>query len=56
MSEKNSPKRTLALDLSPSSIGWALVDEANEQIIATGVRVFPEGVADYGTISRADQF
>jgi CRISPR-associated endonuclease Csn1 len=35
---------TLGLDLGPTSIGWALVDEGAGRIIATGVRVFPEGV------------
>lgn len=48
MSEKvNSSEHevlTLGLDMGPSSIGWALIDEAGESIIATGVRVFPEGV------------
>lgn len=34
----------LGLDLGPSSIGWALLDEQNQRVIATGVRVFPEGV------------
>ena len=33
---------TLGLDLGPTSIGWALLDDA--RIIAAGVRVFPEGV------------
>lgn len=35
---------TLGLDLGPSSIGWALLDEENTRIVAAGVRVFPEGV------------
>ena len=35
---------TLGLDLGTNSIGWALIDEPGEEIIATGVRVFPEGV------------
>ncbi len=35
---------TLGLDLGPTSIGWALVDELAGRIVATGVRVFPEGV------------
>ncbi|QOJ16685.1 MAG: type II CRISPR RNA-guided endonuclease Cas9 [Phycisphaeraceae bacterium] len=35
---------TLGLDLGPTSIGWALVDEEEGRIVATGVRVFPEGV------------
>lgn len=39
----------LGLDLGPNSIGWALVDEAKQQIIAAGVRVFPEGVDAFDT-------
>ena len=35
---------TLGLDLGTNSIGWALLDEPGKKIIATGVRVFPEGV------------
>lgn len=35
---------TLGLDLGPTSVGWALVDEEHCAIVATGVRVFPEGV------------
>jgi CRISPR-associated endonuclease Csn1 len=35
---------TLGLDLGTNSIGWALIDEAEQKIIRTGVRVFPEGV------------
>ena len=35
---------TLGLDVGTASIGWALVDENTAQIVATGVRVFPEGV------------
>lgn len=35
---------TLGLDLGTNSIGWALVDERAKKIMATGVRVFPEGV------------
>jgi len=34
----------LGLDMGVSSVGWALIDEGNKRIIATGVRVFPEGV------------
>ena len=50
--------RTLGLDLGPNSIGWALVDEANCQVIDVGVRVFPEGVANFDTgkeVSRSEQ-
>jgi len=35
---------TLGLDLGSNSIGWALVDETGNRLVATGVRVFPEGV------------
>ena len=34
----------LGLDVGSNSIGWALIDEAEQRIIATGVRIFPEGV------------
>ena len=40
---------TLGLDLGPSSIGWALIDEESETIIAAGSRVFPEGVDNFDT-------
>lgn len=41
---------TLGLDLGPTSIGWALIEDVAEgatgpgRIVAAGVRVFPEGV------------
>ena len=35
---------TLGLDLGTNSIGWALLNEDQEKIVAAGVRVFPEGV------------
>ncbi len=38
------PDLTLGLDLGPASIGWSLIDEAGQRLLATGVRVFPEGV------------
>lgn len=34
----------LGLDLGPTSIGWALINQAEQKIVASGVRVFPEGV------------
>ncbi|MEM6458492.1 MAG: type II CRISPR RNA-guided endonuclease Cas9 [Planctomycetota bacterium] len=40
---------TLGLDLGPNSIGWALVDEENGQIVDTGSRIFPEGVDNFDT-------
>jgi CRISPR-associated endonuclease Csn1 len=36
--------RILGLDLGTNSIGWAVVDFDTQQIIDTGVRVFPEGI------------
>ena len=44
---KNMSK-ILGLDLGTSSIGWAIIDDENEKIIKTGVRIFPEGVVDLG--------
>ncbi len=37
-------KRILGIDMGSNSIGWALIDEEEQKIIAAGVRVFPEGV------------
>ncbi|MGD9647855.1 MAG: type II CRISPR RNA-guided endonuclease Cas9 [Pirellulales bacterium] len=37
-------RATLGLDLGSNSIGWALVDEDEQKLVATGVRIFPEGV------------
>ncbi|MFT6963891.1 MAG: CRISPR-associated endonuclease Csn1 [Flammeovirgaceae bacterium] len=34
----------LGLDLGTNSIGWAIVDDATNEIIACGSRIFPEGV------------
>ncbi len=41
--------RILGLDLGPNSIGWALVDESEASSVATGVRVFPEGLENFDT-------
>jgi CRISPR-associated endonuclease Csn1 len=49
---------TLGLDLGPSSIGWAVVIENEGRILATGVRVFPEGVdrnQQGGEVSKNEQ-
>lgn len=40
---------TLGLDLGSNSMGWALVSEVGPRIIASGVRVFPEGVDAFDT-------
>ncbi len=42
-------KRTLGLDVGANSIGWFLIDPDTRQIIASGVRVFPEGVDNFDT-------
>lgn len=40
--------RTLGIDLGPNSLGWALIDTSRDpHLIDTGVRVFPEGVANF---------
>lgn len=39
----------LGLDLGPNSIGWALIDPEADRIVASGVRVFPEGVDAFDT-------
>ncbi|MCD4793483.1 MAG: type II CRISPR RNA-guided endonuclease Cas9 [Bacteroidales bacterium] len=36
--------KILGLDLGTNSIGWAVVDDKNEEILGTGIRIFPEGV------------
>ncbi|MHA7099684.1 type II CRISPR RNA-guided endonuclease Cas9 [Roseivirga pacifica] len=38
----------LGLDLGTNSIGWALINIYNEQIIASGVRIFQDGVENLG--------
>jgi len=42
-------RKTLGLDLGANSIGWALIDLEERQIIASGARVFPEGVDAFDT-------
>lgn len=39
----------LGLDLGPNSIGWALIEEENQRIINSGVRIFQEGVESLNT-------
>ncbi len=36
--------KILGLDIGTNSIGWAIVDDFNNKIIDSGVRIFPEGV------------
>lgn len=40
--------RILGLDLGTNSIGWALIDDGNKQILGIGSRIFPEGVVNLG--------
>ncbi|MFP4065542.1 MAG: type II CRISPR RNA-guided endonuclease Cas9, partial [Bacteroidales bacterium] len=40
--------KILGLDLGTNSIGWAIVDKENSQILDSGVRIFPAGVKDIG--------
>ena len=39
----------LGLDLGPSSIGWAIIDEQTKKVLGSGVRIFPEGVDNFDT-------
>jgi CRISPR-associated endonuclease Csn1 len=41
-------RKILGLDLGSNSIGWAVVDEANNQILGMGTRIFPMGVVNLG--------
>ncbi len=40
--------RILGLDLGTNSIGWALIDDAQNKIIDIGSRIFPMGVENLG--------
>ena len=44
--------RKLGLDLGSNSLGWAIVDTTAGDIIAMGVRIFTEGVANIDTINE----
>jgi|TARA_B100001971_G_scaffold169385_1_gene161183 CRISPR-associated endonuclease Csn1 len=44
----------LGLDVGPNSIGWAFIYPDNSEIVATGVRVFPEGVDNYGSLGQQE--
>lgn len=41
-------KKILGLDLGANSIGWALIDNENKNILGSDVRIFPAGVEDLG--------
>jgi len=40
--------KILGLDLGTNSIGWAVVDDEQNKILGSGVRIFPEGVINIG--------
>ncbi len=44
--------KVLGLDQGTNSIGWAVVDPENKQILKTGVRIFEEGVENLGEGER----
>ena len=46
--------KILGLDLGTNSIGWAVVDNVENKIVDTGVRIFPEGV-EAKTIGQGDK-
>ena len=45
---------TLGIDLGTNSIGLALVDQEEHQILYSGVRIFPEGI-NKDTIGLAEK-
>jgi CRISPR-associated endonuclease Csn1 len=46
--------KILGLDLGTNSIGWAVVDKDNDNILDAGVRIFPEGI-EPTTIGQGDK-
>ncbi|MBW6479362.1 MAG: hypothetical protein K0B37_08035 [Bacteroidales bacterium] len=46
--------KILGLDLGTNSIGWAVVDTFNKEILDTGVRIFPAGI-EPDTIGQGDK-
>ena len=40
--------KILGLDLGTNSIGWAIIDDVNNEILGMGSRIFPEGVVNLG--------
>ena len=40
--------KTLGIDLGTNSLGWALVDDENREVVDMGVRIFPEGYDKLG--------
>lgn len=47
-------EKILGLDLGTNSIGWAIIDKKNQNIIDAGVRIFQEGVKK-DTIGKGDK-
>lgn len=46
--------KILGLDLGTNSIGWAVVDNKDQKIMDSGVRIFPEGVSNLGEGEREE--
>tara|TARA_B100000315_G_scaffold259178_1_gene314023 strand:+ start:31 stop:3072 length:3042 start_codon:yes stop_codon:yes gene_type:complete len=46
--EDGKMSNILGLDLGPNSIGWSIINTDRKEIIDAGVRIFPEGVENYG--------
>jgi len=46
--------KILGLDLGTNSIGWAVVDDEQQKIYSSGIRIFPEGVVK-DTIGKGDK-
>ncbi len=47
--------KILGLDIGTNSVGWALIDDTNQTIINSGVRIFSEGVQEINTEKEASK-
>jgi len=47
--------KILGLDLGTNSIGWAVVDDSQNKILGTGVRIFPMGVVEKDLGTKKEQ-
>lgn len=46
--------KILGLDLGSNSLGWAVIDDEQQVIMDSGVRIFPEGVENLGEGEREE--
>ena len=46
--------KTLGLDLGTNSIGWAIIENEKNEILNSGVRIFPEGI-EPDTMNKGDK-